>query len=99
MRIASNLVANAVRHTESGRVSVSSKRSQGQVAIEITDTGPGMDPRQLKTLSARFEKGSSSQGLGLGLSICHELADLILNVRSEPRMGTRFSLIVPSDEV
>ena len=102
MRITSNLVANAVRHTESGRVSVSSKRSQGQVAIEITDTGPGMDPHQLKTLSARYEKGSSSQGLGLGLSICHELADqnnLILNVRSEPRKGTRFSLIVPSDEV
>ena len=61
MRIASNLVANAVRHTESGRVSVSSKRSQGQLAIEITDTGPGMDPHQLKTLSARYEKGSSAE--------------------------------------
>src|ERR671931_502473 len=45
-QIVSNLVDNAVRHTEHGEVVVTARRARGGVAIEVSDTGSGIAPAE-----------------------------------------------------
>lgn len=98
MRIVGNLVSNAIKYTEYGGVLVGSRQRGDRVAIEIVDTGPGMDHAELDALSARYQKGVTSNGEGLGLAICYELAalhGLDLAARSRRGRGTGFTLYVP----
>lgn len=74
-----NLALNAIKFTESGRVTVTLRRSRSQekneaLEIEITDTGPGIDPAMLERASRPFAQLSNSsarryRGLGLGLAV------------------------------
>ncbi|MCP4389879.1 MAG: HAMP domain-containing protein, partial [Gammaproteobacteria bacterium] len=69
-----NLVSNALRFTPSGkRVEVSVRADRQQVALQVSDEGPGIDPADLPDLFERFYKGDRSRnrsdsGSGLGLS-------------------------------
>ncbi len=99
MRIVSNLVANAVRNTDAGKVLVGCRRKAGQLVFEVIDTGPGFAPDQLDTLRQPHARAGNYQGNGLGLGIVHDLVaahGLGLDVASEPSKGTRFSLSVPT---
>ena len=74
-----NLALNAIKFTESGIVTVTLRRSRspekkGALEIEITDTGPGIDPAMLERASRPFAQLSHSsarryRGLGLGLAV------------------------------
>jgi signal transduction histidine kinase len=74
-----NLALNAIKFTESGIVTVTLRRSRSQekneaLEIEITDTGPGIDPAMLERASRPFAQLSNSsarryRGLGLGLAV------------------------------
>jgi signal transduction histidine kinase len=74
-----NLALNAIKFTESGIVTVALRRSRSQekneaLEIEITDTGPGIDPAMLERASRPFAQLSNSsarryRGLGLGLAV------------------------------
>jgi signal transduction histidine kinase len=74
-----NLALNAIKFTESGIVTVALRRSRTQgnneaLEIEITDTGPGIDPAMLERASRPFAQLSNSsarryRGLGLGLAV------------------------------
>ena len=92
-RIIQNLVSNAVKYTDSGRVLVS-------LRIEVWDTGPGIsDVEQAKIFNDfyRVESGDN-KGVGLGLGVVKRMADLLsleLDVHSEPGKGSRFSIDVP----
>ncbi|HEV7915588.1 MAG TPA: hybrid sensor histidine kinase/response regulator, partial [Albitalea sp.] len=76
------LLSNAVKFTpEDGIVSVRSERRPGQLAIEVRDTGIGMEPAQLPFVFDRFQQADSSNtrranGLGLGLSLAQQLVEL-----------------------
>jgi PAS domain S-box-containing protein len=77
------LLSNAVKFTpEDGIVGVASRRSgDGGVAIEVRDTGVGIEASQLPQLFERFQQADSSNarranGLGLGLTLAQQLVEL-----------------------
>lgn len=64
-----NLMRNAFQHIESGRVDVVIE----QDAIEIRDTGPGLTLADSEALKRRGERGTGSDGFGLGLAIVEQI--------------------------
>ncbi|MEL7153171.1 MAG: sensor histidine kinase, partial [Pseudomonadota bacterium] len=92
MRIAGNLVSNAIKYTETGKVLVGVRRVDGMPRLEIHDTGSGMtetDFQQALQRGARLENGVDlAEGHGLGLSIVSKLAaEHGLEVQLIPRNG------------
>lgn len=93
-----NLLANAVRFTDRGWVSLSVATSGGRhVRFEVSDSGVGMSPDQLRKLFQRFEQVGdvehSAGGTGLGLAISRNLVRLMggeLQVTSSPGAGSTF---------
>ena len=68
-RAVSNLVSNSLDHTPSGgRISISARRSNGGIAIEVTDTGSGVAPEALPFIFDRFFRADTSRSSGLGHS-------------------------------
>lgn len=99
MRIVGNLVSNAVKHTERGKVLIGVRRGGTRPRIIVADTGKGMSAEDLARFRTAYVKSESSQGEGLGLAICFDLATqhgLHLDVQSTPGKGTRFELGIPS---
>jgi len=81
-QVMTNLVSNAIKFTEpGGRVAVSVRRDADEVAIDIADSGIGIDPEFLPYVFDRFRQADSSSarrhgGLGLGLAIARQLVEL-----------------------
>ncbi|MEM9197612.1 MAG: sensor histidine kinase [Pseudomonadota bacterium] len=73
LRILSNLVSNAIRYTESGRILVGCRRRAGRLRFEIHDTGPGMSAAEFAAAlkrGVRLRKtAAQAHGSGLGLAI------------------------------
>lgn len=93
MRILTNLVANAVKHNENGRILIGARRSSEQVAIEVYDTGNGIRPDQVKEIFEPYRSGTGSLGEGLGLAVVRDLAEsygLSITVRSQLGQGSCF---------
>lgn len=101
MRIVSNLVANAVRYTQRGKILVGCRRRGDRIAIVVADTGPGMDGNELARMFREGERCSSAadtEGSGLGLGIVQRLAaecGFPLRVASIPGRGSSFSVELP----
>ncbi|WP_136682968.1 ATP-binding response regulator [Falsirhodobacter xinxiangensis] len=99
-RIAQNLISNALKYTESGRVLVGARRDGDAIWLEVHDTGPGIAPADQRRIFNEFERLSRSDvpGMGLGLSIvnraCAQL-DHRLEVRSHPGRGSLFRVRLP----
>jgi signal transduction histidine kinase/CheY-like chemotaxis protein len=98
-----NLVSNALKFTETGRVVVrvsspESERDDSRLLLSVEDTGIGIDPESLETVFQAFHQVDASftrkyGGSGLGLAICRELTGLMggeLGVESELGVGSRF---------
>jgi two-component system CheB/CheR fusion protein len=100
-----NLLSNAIKFTPSGgRVLVSSRHSNSQVEIVISDNGRGIKPEFLPYVFQRFTQADSSitrmhGGLGLGLSIARQLIELhggSINASSEGEgKGATFTVQLP----
>ncbi|MDD2897940.1 MAG: response regulator, partial [Desulfuromonadaceae bacterium] len=107
-QILSNLVGNAVKFTSHGNIVIAVRPvapvENGRVtlAFDISDTGIGMDKDQVERIFAPFVQADSSStrkdgGTGLGLTIAKRLVELkggVLQVESEPGVGSRFSFVV-----
>jgi signal transduction histidine kinase len=99
-----NLLANAVKFTpQDGTVTVLTQNAaDGSLAIEIRDTGIGIESTKLGRIFDAFEQAqrTGSPGLGLGLSICKALVELhngTIEARSEgPGNGSAFHLTFPT---
>lgn len=101
MRIVSNLVSNAVKYTEAGKVLFGVRSQEGYLNLCVYDTGKGMDESEIAEFAQAYKKGDSSEGHGLGLSVCYELArenGMELSCRSRKGQGTEFVLTVPLAE-
>ena len=97
-----NLISNAVKFTERGRVGVRVRRTSGEAGgvglrIEVQDTGQGIAPENIERLFRRFEQlgdvESRRSGSGLGLAITKWLVEQMggeIGVRSEPGVGSTF---------
>lgn len=100
-RIVQNLLTNAIRYTDKGRVLAGVRRVGGMARIEVWDTGRGIAPEDQQTIFREFERLSpdnADTGLGLGLSIVERAAtglDHPLGLWSEVGRGSCFSLTVP----
>ena len=99
-RILDNLVGNAIRYSEGGKVLVGVRRRPGSVEIQVCDQGPGIPADSLESLRKRFTQGSpdkgETDGFGLGLAIVDSLCRDIgarLEVQSTPGAGSVFSVI------
>ncbi|MFT3997013.1 MAG: HAMP domain-containing sensor histidine kinase [Asticcacaulis sp.] len=99
-----NLLSNAVKFTPSGGTVTLLLNEAGTegVDIQITDTGIGIAPEDLKRLGRPYEQSGSMEqramGTGLGLSLVQALAELHrgrMTIESEPGKGTSVSLRLP----
>jgi signal transduction histidine kinase/CheY-like chemotaxis protein len=106
-RILRNLVSNAVRYTETGRVLVGCRHDGNQLRIEVWDTGIGIATADLDLIFAEFQQVGSPQSqkeksYGLGLAIVKRIASILdhrIDVRSEVGKGSVFSVDVPLGHV
>lgn len=102
-QIVSNLAGNAVKFTQSGRVTVSAAQADSGVVIEVSDTGPGITYEARGEIFSRFRQANDRVaerfgGSGLGLAICRELATAMggdVSVESDVGNGARFRLQLP----
>jgi signal transduction histidine kinase len=102
VQVLANLVANAVKFTESGgRVSVGARREGEFVVVEVTDTGVGIPADHLPHIFDRYwhaRRTARTAGTGLGLAIARGIVDAHggqLWVESEVGKGSTFSFTVP----
>ncbi len=99
-RIAQNLISNALKYTETGRVLVGARQDGDTVWLEVHDTGIGIAPDDQERIFNEFERLSRSDvaGTGLGLSIvqraCLQLKHAV-EVRSAPGVGSTFRVQLP----
>jgi signal transduction histidine kinase/ActR/RegA family two-component response regulator len=107
-QILTNLVGNAIKFTEAGRVTVSTEARGDAVAIHVTDTGVGIPPAlQARVFEEFFQIGEPPAagrpgGTGLGLAIASRLARLMdgaITVESAAGQGSRFTLTLPRGAV
>lgn len=107
-QVLGNLVSNALKFTERGEIHVriSLDEQNGDTAVlrlVVTDTGVGIPPDRQQVIFDAFAQadGSSTRrfgGLGLGLSICKQLVDLMdgqIGFHSRPGNGSSFWITVP----
>ncbi|KWE90808.1 hybrid sensor histidine kinase/response regulator [Burkholderia territorii] len=99
-RLVRNLVSNAVRYTDRGKVVVGCRRRGTHLAIQVWDTGCGIPDHLQKLVFHEYYQVSNPErdhekGFGLGLAIVRRLADLLecrLAVRSTPGRGSCFEV-------
>jgi signal transduction histidine kinase len=94
-----NLLGNALDHTPEGavRIAVEDQRN-GTIAIEVIDTGEGIDEAELPRVFERFHRGTSSgEGAGLGLPIARAAINAMggrLELESERGRGTTVRVLL-----
>ena len=104
-QILRNVISNAVRYTQAGRIVVGCRRG-ARLGIGVWDTGPGIAAEHMASVFQEFFQVANperdrSKGLGLGLAITKRVADLLdcpIVLRSEPGRGTAFTIWVPTGE-
>jgi signal transduction histidine kinase len=102
-QVLSNLVANAVRFTDRGQVTISTELYDRSIAIHIIDTGGGIPAAQLPRLLEDFYQADAGQpkdkqGAGLGLTLARRLVVRMggdLWASSTVGAGSKFSFTVP----
>jgi len=102
-QVLQNLISNAVKFTEHGKVAISARIDEGNVYIEVTDTGVGIPENELPYIFDEFRQvdGSTSrhfEGTGLGLAIVKKFVEILGgNISASSRLGegSTFSLVLP----
>jgi signal transduction histidine kinase/DNA-binding response OmpR family regulator len=103
-QILKNLLANALKFTEHGKVSLHVRAGgNGRIRFEVCDSGIGIAREQLQVIFEAFRQADGSTrrrygGTGLGLSISRDLAERMggsIQVDSEPGRGSCFILELP----
>ncbi|WP_019959750.1 ATP-binding protein [Woodsholea maritima] len=106
-QLLNNLVSNALKFTEKGRIDITVKareaHQKNHILIEVRDTGIGMDERQQRHVFDKFVQADSSitrrfGGTGLGLAICQGLAQKMgakIYLESRIGVGSTFTIDIP----
>lgn len=102
-QIITNLVNNAIRYSEAGRIRVKSQVAGGRVAISVSDQGIGIPQESLARIFEEFYQVDSSStrerdGAGLGLAIVQKLTAALggsIAVESEVGKGSVFTVSLP----
>lgn len=100
-QILNNLLMNAVKFTETGEIRFIASYENGELTIEVRDTGIGMSEETLSRIFLPFERAAqsvNSEGFGLGLSITKGLVELLggrISVESSTGKGSVFRVTLP----
>jgi PAS domain S-box-containing protein len=100
-QIVQNLLGNAIKFTEHGRVKLVVRRQGDTVGFVVEDTGVGIRPDELSRLFVPFRQGDAGQekgGTGLGLVLARDMARAMggeLSLESSPGVGTRVEAVLP----
>jgi signal transduction histidine kinase len=102
MRLLRNLLHNALRYTDAGRICCSATVAGDVFRFSIEDTGRGIEPRDQHRIFKEFIRlenpNDGNTGAGLGLAIVKHIADALnleLDLNSEPGVGTCFEFAIP----
>lgn len=98
-----NLISNAIKYTNKGKIVISAQVDGSSVKISVADTGIGIEPEDLTAIFSEFRQAKTAvrlrrAGTGLGLSIAQKLAGLLggtILVDSEPGKGSTFTVSLP----
>jgi len=99
-----NVIGNAVKFSDRGRVVVSARGRHGGIEFSVKDTGVGIAPALFPIIFEAFRQGDSSMtrrygGVGLGLYVARRLLELLggtISVESEVGRGSTFRIWVPT---
>jgi PAS domain S-box-containing protein len=102
-QVLGNLVGNAVKYTDEGKVTLGCRCEGEVVEIAVSDSGIGIAPKDLDRLFVPFGQvdraQAGRQGAGLGLAIARRLVEAMggsIQVESEPGRGSRFTVVLPA---
>jgi PAS domain S-box-containing protein len=101
--IINNLVGNAIKYTQKGKISVQVAKEGEQMSLKISDTGVGMSQEFREKMFEPFEQESfgnqrNYEGTGLGLSITQNLVHLLggsITVETNKNLGTQVFVKIP----
>lgn len=102
-QIVNNLVGNAIKYTDEGKVTVSTAYMSGRLTIGVDDTGCGMTPEEQQRVFNAFTRLPGAQrkeGVGLGLSIAREIVERLggsINLVSRKGEGSKFTVVIPME--
>jgi signal transduction histidine kinase len=105
-QVLSNLIGNAVKFTPpGGQVTVRLQPTDGGADLHVSDTGVGIDPRELPHVFERFYRGTHAHearagGSGLGLSIVKSIVEMHggrVSIESAPGAGTDVTVQLPRE--
>jgi signal transduction histidine kinase len=99
-----NLLGNAIKFTERGRVELALEHQGDVLRIAVTDTGPGIPPEHQTRIFEPFEQVEPARkkhlvGVGLGLALVREMVTSLqgaLELESQVGVGSRFQVLLPS---
>ncbi|GAA0777771.1 PAS-domain containing protein [Roseibium denhamense] len=101
-RLLQNLVSNAIKYTEHGKVLLGCRLQGNKVQVEVHDTGMGIAPAKQKIIFEEFHRLDDgmrmAKGLGLGLSIVERISHVLahpVKLRSSRNKGSCFSVELP----
>ena len=100
-QVVNNLINNAAKFTDKGNITFGYRTADGagEVELFVRDTGKGISQEHLSRIFERFYKADSYvKGVGLGLSICRTITELLggeISVVSAPGKGTCFKIVHP----
>lgn len=101
-RIVQNILSNAVKYTQQGKVLLTCRQRGQQLWLEVRDSGPGMSERELALIFNDFYRVSQTakgqSGVGLGLGVVQRMARALgheITVFSKPGRGSCFRLVLP----
>jgi two-component system OmpR family sensor kinase len=104
-QLVGNLVDNALKFTNEGRVDVEVRAEDGSAVVEVSDTGPGIERDAAERLFDRFFRGDPSharavEGTGLGLAIVRSIARVhggSVSAEPRPEGGSVFRVRLPAE--
>lgn len=105
--IISNIIDNAIKYTQKGKIEVSLKDKPDFIEIAVKDTGIGIKNENLQKIfenfsHADYESAVTYGGLGVGLTIAKGYAEILngyIDVDSEFEKGSVFKIYIPNKKV
>jgi signal transduction histidine kinase len=105
-QVINNLLDNAIKFTEQGRIRLATRAVDGEVRLLVADSGQGIPREDLERIFDRFHQGGTTRsgkprGIGLGLSICSEIVRRSggrIWAESMPGQGSTFVVALPVAE-